>query len=272
MQADLCRLLPAVPRSMSACMREFFQRIGALDPQLSSQLAEWLAYHLSNFDFMWPWAKWSYVLQAPAHHPQRSPPTAPRCFPDKLSAESNPENRRKEGLHPIVSLADGDVVVKQFRTELQRQRLSGAVLLAAIYARVFVCTSSPLPCAPCAGKQQGTRKMLHLSRRAANVLEAICCRRFVVEVFSRLIRLSYYSNILSKVPEGYKEIFPPEPKPQPLEPAKDSNGDAGSGTPPAELERASQLVQLVRISCCHFILDWASSTPQLLMSMLSNPT
>ena len=71
MQADICRLLQAVPRSMSACMREFFQRMHALDPQLRSSLADWLAYHLSNFDFMWPWAKWSYVLQAPAHDAQR---------------------------------------------------------------------------------------------------------------------------------------------------------------------------------------------------------
>lgn len=70
-QADVCRLLPAVPRSMSACIREFFQRMHALDPQLRTQLAEWLAYHLSNFDFMWPWAKWAYVLQAPPHNPQR---------------------------------------------------------------------------------------------------------------------------------------------------------------------------------------------------------
>lgn len=72
LQADICRLLQAVPRSMSACMREFFQRMPALDPQLRTLLAEWLAYHLSNFDFMWPWAKWSYVLQAPAHDAQRS--------------------------------------------------------------------------------------------------------------------------------------------------------------------------------------------------------
>lgn len=71
MQADICRLLQAVPRSMSACMREFFQRVHALDPQLRTLLAEWLAYHLSNFDFMWPWAKWSYVLQAPPHDAQR---------------------------------------------------------------------------------------------------------------------------------------------------------------------------------------------------------
>ena len=76
LQADVCKLLPAVPRSMSACVRELFQRMAALDPQLRTQLAEWLAYHLSNFDFMWPWAKWTYVLQAAAHDAQRWPPVA----------------------------------------------------------------------------------------------------------------------------------------------------------------------------------------------------
>ena len=75
-QADACRLLQAVPRSMSACVRELFQRMAALDPQLRTQLSEWLAYHLSNFDFMWPWAKWSYVLQAPPHDAQRCCPLA----------------------------------------------------------------------------------------------------------------------------------------------------------------------------------------------------
>lgn len=78
-QADVCRLLQAVPRSMSACMREFFQRMDNLDPQLRTQLAEWLAYHLSNFDFMWPWAKWSYVLQAPPHDAQRHVPSPACC-------------------------------------------------------------------------------------------------------------------------------------------------------------------------------------------------
>jgi len=85
-QADVCRLLSSVPRSMSACVREFFQRMAVLDPHLRSQLAEWLAYHLSNFEFMWPWAKWSYVLHASPHDAQRCcfcrlPPTLSQpCF------------------------------------------------------------------------------------------------------------------------------------------------------------------------------------------------
>ena len=89
-QVDVCRLLTSVPRSMSACMRELFQRVSVLDPQLRSQLAEWLAYHLSNFDFMWPWAKWSYVVQASPHDAQRSScPLLP--FPSQCPCLQNPD-------------------------------------------------------------------------------------------------------------------------------------------------------------------------------------
>lgn len=43
----------------------------------------------------------------------------------------------------------------------------------------------------------------------------------MVDVFSKLIRLSYYGNILSKVPDTYKEIFPPKPEPVQLEVSQD---------------------------------------------------
>lgn len=65
---------------MSACVREIFQRMPALDPQLRSRFAEWLAYHLSNFDFMWPWAKWSFVLLAPPHDARRSSSMLMKCI------------------------------------------------------------------------------------------------------------------------------------------------------------------------------------------------
>lgn len=59
------------PRGMSACVRESFARMDVMDPLLRSRLSRWLAYHLSNFDFMWPWDKWKHVLTAPAHDSQR---------------------------------------------------------------------------------------------------------------------------------------------------------------------------------------------------------
>ena len=45
--------------------------MNVMDPHLRLRLAEWLAYHLSNFEYVWPWAKWQHVLAAPAYDGQR---------------------------------------------------------------------------------------------------------------------------------------------------------------------------------------------------------
>ena len=45
--------------------------MNVMDPHLRLRLAEWLAYHLSNFEYVWPWAKWAHVLDAPAYDGQR---------------------------------------------------------------------------------------------------------------------------------------------------------------------------------------------------------
>jgi len=78
-QVDVCKLVPTFPRSMSACVRECFSRLGAMDPELRGRLSDWLAYHLSNFEFMWPWDKWRAVLDAPPHNAQRRAPPPPCC-------------------------------------------------------------------------------------------------------------------------------------------------------------------------------------------------
>ena len=61
-----CPLVPADP----PC-RECFARLNVLDPALRLRLAEWLAYHLSAFDYVWPWLKWQHVLEAPLWDGQR---------------------------------------------------------------------------------------------------------------------------------------------------------------------------------------------------------
>ena len=45
--------------------------MNVMDPHLRLRLAEWLAYHLSNFEYVWPWTKWQHVLAAPAYDGQR---------------------------------------------------------------------------------------------------------------------------------------------------------------------------------------------------------
>ena len=68
---DLCKAMKAFPKSMSGCVRELFARMGVMDTELRGRLAEWLAFQLSNFDFVWPWHKWLHVVKAPHHDAQR---------------------------------------------------------------------------------------------------------------------------------------------------------------------------------------------------------
>jgi hypothetical protein len=42
-----------------------------MDTELRLRCTEWLAFQLSNFDFVWPWHKWLHVLKAPPHSAQR---------------------------------------------------------------------------------------------------------------------------------------------------------------------------------------------------------
>lgn len=68
---DLCKLLPEFPRAMAGCVRELFGKLEALDVECRLRLSEWLAYHLSNFNFQWPWERWAHVLQQPNNSVQR---------------------------------------------------------------------------------------------------------------------------------------------------------------------------------------------------------
>ena len=71
LMVELCKLLKMFPRAMSACVRECFSRMNVMDPALRERLAEWLAYHLSNFEYVWPWSKWAHVLEAPSYDGQQ---------------------------------------------------------------------------------------------------------------------------------------------------------------------------------------------------------
>jgi nuclear cap-binding protein subunit 1 len=71
LMVDLCKLRRTFPRGMSGCMRECFARMNVMDPHLRLRLAEWLAYHLSNFEYIWPWDRWAHVLKAPPFDGQR---------------------------------------------------------------------------------------------------------------------------------------------------------------------------------------------------------
>ncbi len=71
MMVDLCKLLDTFARSMSGCVKQLFARCATMYPELQRRWADWLAYHLTNFNFTWPWFRWAHVLQAPVYDPQR---------------------------------------------------------------------------------------------------------------------------------------------------------------------------------------------------------
>lgn len=68
---DVCKLTPEFPKYLAAWIRSCFNRMPYLDPALRLRLAEYLAHHLSNFGFSWPWQKWEGVLKAPPTDAQR---------------------------------------------------------------------------------------------------------------------------------------------------------------------------------------------------------
>ncbi|GLC43068.1 hypothetical protein PLESTB_000866500 [Pleodorina starrii] len=69
---DLCKVPHfQFARALSSCVRELFGCMPYLDPELRFRLASWLSYHLSSFGYQWPWDRWQWVSERPAHDPQR---------------------------------------------------------------------------------------------------------------------------------------------------------------------------------------------------------
>ncbi|KAM7526901.1 hypothetical protein LguiA_016803 [Lonicera macranthoides] len=69
---DLCKALPgAFPAVVAGAVRSLFDRIAELDMECRTRLILWFSHHLSNFQFIWPWDEWSYVLDLPKWAPQR---------------------------------------------------------------------------------------------------------------------------------------------------------------------------------------------------------
>ncbi|XP_073039333.1 nuclear cap-binding protein subunit 1-like isoform X2 [Primulina eburnea] len=69
---DLCKALPgAFPSVVAGAVRALFDKIADLDMECRTRLILWFSHHLSNFQFIWPWEEWSYVLDLPKWAPQR---------------------------------------------------------------------------------------------------------------------------------------------------------------------------------------------------------
>lgn len=69
---DLCKALPgAFPAVIAGAVRALFDKITDLDMECRTRLVLWFSHHLSNFQFIWPWEEWAYVLDLPKWAPQR---------------------------------------------------------------------------------------------------------------------------------------------------------------------------------------------------------
>ncbi|XP_028761163.1 nuclear cap-binding protein subunit 1 [Neltuma alba] len=69
---DLCKALPgAFPAVVAGAVRALFEKIADLDMECRIRLILWFSHHLSNFQFIWPWEEWAYVLDLPKWAPQR---------------------------------------------------------------------------------------------------------------------------------------------------------------------------------------------------------
>ncbi|EOY32789.1 ARM repeat superfamily protein isoform 3 [Theobroma cacao] len=69
---DLCKALPgAFPAVVAGAVRALFDKIADLDMECRTRLILWFSHHLSNFQFIWPWEEWAYVLDLPNWAPQR---------------------------------------------------------------------------------------------------------------------------------------------------------------------------------------------------------
>ncbi|CAL5402505.1 unnamed protein product [Camellia sinensis] len=67
---DLCKI-GAFPAVVAGAVRALFDKIADLDMECQTRLILWFSHHLSNFQFIWPWEEWAYVLDLPKWAPQR---------------------------------------------------------------------------------------------------------------------------------------------------------------------------------------------------------
>ncbi|CAK9165649.1 unnamed protein product [Ilex paraguariensis] len=69
---DLCKALPgAFPAVVAGAVRALFDQIADLDMECRTRLILWFSHHLANFQFIWPWEEWAFVLDLPKWAPQR---------------------------------------------------------------------------------------------------------------------------------------------------------------------------------------------------------
>ncbi|WZZ85495.1 hypothetical protein YC2023_114074 [Brassica napus] len=71
LDSDFHALPGAFPAVVAGAVRALFEKISDLDMESRTRLILWFSHHLSNFQFIWPWEEWAYVLDLPKWAPKR---------------------------------------------------------------------------------------------------------------------------------------------------------------------------------------------------------
>lgn len=71
LQTNLCKLKTDFAQPIGGCVRALKDNMGSTDPEVALRVAEWLALHINNHDFIWGWQRWENVLELPPYDPVR---------------------------------------------------------------------------------------------------------------------------------------------------------------------------------------------------------
>ncbi|KAA6419508.1 MAG: hypothetical protein FRX49_10606, partial [Trebouxia sp. A1-2] len=68
---NLCKLSADFAQPIGGCLKALKEGMGDTDPDIALCVAEWLALHINNHDFIWSWHRWESVLDLPPYDPTR---------------------------------------------------------------------------------------------------------------------------------------------------------------------------------------------------------
>lgn len=71
LQTNLCKLSADFAQPIGGCLKALKEGMGSTDPDIALCVAEWLALHINNHDFIWSWHRWECVLDLPPYDPTR---------------------------------------------------------------------------------------------------------------------------------------------------------------------------------------------------------
>ncbi|DBA75017.1 TPA: Nuclear cap-binding protein subunit 1 [Trebouxia sp. C0004] len=68
---NLCKLSADFAQPIGGCLKALKEGMGSTDPDIALCVAEWLALHINNHDFIWSWHRWENVLDLQPYDPIR---------------------------------------------------------------------------------------------------------------------------------------------------------------------------------------------------------